>query len=368
VLHVLHAGGGGLEAAVRLLAEREGDREHRFLFVQEPWQWLLEDARGERRFVSWPWLRGLARTARALGADLVHLHHLSGDRHRLLGALARLHVPYGVTVHDFHLVCPRVHLVPPEGNYCGAPTDPEVCRQCLAAAPRLRIDPVRWRAEHHALLKGAEFVAAPSRFVAEILSRHWPDLRVIHAPHAYRPPGLTDRPPVEPDPQGRFTVGVVGALGREKGGEMLERIAALAEQRELPLRLVMLGDTHRLGGPQSLYGDRLFVHGGYRREELPSLLRRYRVMLTAFPAIGPETFSLTLSEAWACGLPGMVPDLGALAERVRETGAGWILQQWQAPEAWLDALMDRLRDPATLSRAGALARLAGERESAERSF
>jgi O-antigen biosynthesis protein len=133
-------------------------------------------------------------------------------------------------------------------------------------------------------------------------------------------------------------VGVVGALGREKGGEMLERIAALAEQRNLPLRFVMLGDTHRLGGPQSLYGDHLFVHGGYRREELPSLLRRYRVMLAAFPAIGPETFSLTLSEVWACGLPALVPDLGALAERVRDTGAGWILREWQSPEAWLESL------------------------------
>jgi O-antigen biosynthesis protein len=359
-LHLLHGGGGGLEASVRLLAERQPGRRHALLFVRGPSAWDLEAHGGGRRPVSFPQWNGLARTVRSVGADLVHVHHLGGDRHRLLRGLARLTVPYGVTIHDFHLVCPRVHLVPPGAMYCGAPTDPDVCRQCLAVAPRLRVDPVRWRREHRALMRGASFVAAPSRFVAEVLGRYWPDLKVTHAPHVYRPAGLTDHPPVEPDEQGWFTVGVVGALGREKGGEMLERIAALAEQRNLPLRFVMLGDTHRLGGPQSLYGDHLFVHGGYRRAELPSLLRQHRVMVAAFPAIGPETFSLTLSEVWACGLPALVPDLGALAERVRATGAGWILRQWQSPEAWLESLMDHLRHPASLSEASHRARVAAE--------
>jgi O-antigen biosynthesis protein len=357
-VHVLHGGGGGLETAVRLLARSEPDWQHHLLFVRGAWSWELENPRGARRAVPLPWWNGLARTVRFTGADLVHVHHLSGNHDRLLRTLERLPVPYGLTIHDFYLVCPRVHLVPPGATYCGAPTNPEVCRQCLAVAPRLRVDPVRWRARHHALLSRASFVVAPSRFVAEVLARFWPDLAVSYAPHLYRPPGLIDCAPVEPDRRGWFTVGVVGALGREKGGEMLERIAALAEQRELPLRLVMLGDTYRLGGPQSLFGDRLFVHGGYRPEDLPSLLRRYRVMLAAFPGIGPETFSLTLSEVWACGLPALVPDLGALAERVRETGAGWIVGQWESPEAWLESLMDHLQDSTSLSEVSCRACLA----------
>jgi hypothetical protein len=54
--------------------------------------------------------------------------------------------------------------------------------------------------------------------------------------------------------------------------------------------------------------------------------------LVAFPSAGPETFSFTLSETWAAGLPVIVPPFGALAERVAGTGAGWL---WTDAE-WRD--------------------------------
>ena len=356
VLHLLHGGGGGLEFAVRLLVARQPDADHGLLFVSGPRSWCLEDPLGHRWYPAAPWWKGLSRVVRAWAADCVHVHHLSGHHHGLLRALKRLRLPYVCTLHDFHTVCPRVHLVPPQGVYCGAPAEPDACRRCLALSPRVRVDPVRWRDQHRPLLDGAECVVAPSRFVGEILSRYWPDLEVTYAPHVYAPPLLTDSPPVEPDAEGRYAVGVVGALGREKGGEMLEQLADLADRRSLPLRFVMLGDTFRLGGPQWLYGGHLFVHGSYRRDALPGLLRQHRVMLAAFPAVGPETFSFTLSEVWACGLPVLVPDFGALAERVRGSGAGWTIPDWHRPEAWLDALMEYVRAPLLLSTAGARGR------------
>jgi O-antigen biosynthesis protein len=359
ILHLLHGAGGGLEVSARVLAHRYGDAfDHRFLFVHSRRDWFLEEAEGQHERVPLAWCFGLDRVARRLRADMVHVHHPTGDHAHLLRALARLPVPYGITVHDFHPICPRHHLVPPGGVYCEAPTDPGVCRRCLAGAPRLRVDPVRWRARHRALLEGARFVAVPSRYAGEVLGRHWPELRCVHVPHPYRPAGAAGEAPTQADGQGRYPVAVVGALGREKGGDLLERLAARAEARDRPLRFVMLGDTHRLGGPQNLYGGHLFVNGSYRREDLPGLLREHGAMLAAFPAIGPETFSLTLSEVWASGLPALVPDFGALAERVRDTGAGWTLADWQNPDAWLDALMERVRDPEALVRAGRAGRVA----------
>ena len=82
------------------------------------------------------------------------------------------------------------------------------------------------------------------------------------------------------------------------------------------------------------------VHGRYETAELPDLLAHYRVALVLYPSAGPETFSYTLTEAWAAGRPVLVPPFGALAERVQDSGAGWIMTdaQWRDEAQMLDRL------------------------------
>src|SRR5437588_9892539 len=74
------------------------------------------------------------------------------------------------------------------------------------------------------------------------------------------------------------------------------------------------------------------MHGPYASDALPSLLDHYCVRLVVYPSVGPETFSFTLSEAWAAGRPVVVPPIGALAERVAASGGGWVL----ADDEWRD--------------------------------
>jgi hypothetical protein len=88
------------------------------------------------------------------------------------------------------------------------------------------------------------------------------------------------------------------------------------------------------------------MHGPYDSRGLAALLEHYKVRLVAYPSAGPETFSFTLSEAWAAGLPAVVPPIGALAERVRATGGGWILDQgeWASEARMLDRIVSILDD------------------------
>ena len=85
-------------------------------------------------------------------------------------------------------------------------------------------------------------------------------------------------------------------------------------------------------GPWQSDDSVLTIHGRYDPRELPALFAHYRVSLVAYPSAGPETFSFTLSEAWAAGRPVFVPPFGALAERLAGTGAGWA---W-TDEEWRD--------------------------------
>ena len=56
-----------------------------------------------------------------------------------------------------------------------------------------------------------------------------------------------------------------------------------------------------------------------------------------------ESFSYALSEAWDAGVPALVPDAGALAERVRAHGGGWVLPPGAGAREIATALDEHLR-------------------------
>ena len=133
------------------------------------------------------------------------------------------------------------------------------------------------------------------------------------------------------------TVAVLGAIGPDKGSRRLERMVERAGSGGVRVRFVVIGYSEVENGPWQKGDATLTIHGRYEPAELPDLLAHYRVKLVAFPSAGPESFSLTLSEAWLAGLPVIVPPIGALAERVRATGAGWIWTdaEWRNEDAML---------------------------------
>jgi len=131
-------------------------------------------------------------------------------------------------------------------------------------------------------------------------------------------------------------------------------MVALARERDVAVRFVLIGYMDREHGPWQSEDARFTIHGHYRARDLPELLDHYRTELVMFPSAGPETFSFTLSEAWAAGRPVLVPPIGALAERVEGTQAGWIWtdDEWRSESAMLDAVLARLADRDALHRAG----------------
>ena len=379
VLHVIHGHGGGTEHHVRALidASRTECRHYLATAIGDAWRIDEHRADGEVRTFdlnrgmaeSWPDFVGAACSRFAI--DLIHLHNVSGCRDGIITALAALRVPYGYTVHDLNFACPTILFLGVDGSYCGQVTDTVRCQACLNAQPPFAgVDIVDWRLRHGALVANAAFLIAPSRFAASALERYYPEHRVEVIPHAT--PGVwalqTEDiagalPPMAPKcgvplpDDGATTIAVLGAVGPDKGARRLERLAALARVARLPVRFVLIGYMDVEKGPWQSDDAVLTVHGRYEPRDLPDLLAQYRVRLVAFPSAGPETFSFTLSEAWAAGLPVIVPPFGALAERVADTNAGWLWMdaEWR-DEARMLARMVELVAPAhagTLAAAGA---------------
>ena len=67
------------------------------------------------------------------------------------------------------------------------------------------------------------------------------------------------------------------------------------------------------------------------------------------PAIWPETFCYVLSEALLGGVPVVATDIGALGERVKKSGMGWLLPQESTAQDYLRVIDEIVRNPAQLA-------------------
>jgi O-antigen biosynthesis protein len=356
VLHVIHGGGGGTEAHARALIEGTRGRIRHALATVRGDCWRIEEHRtdGSTTFSEFgrreeeplgDFLRMLCAT---YGVGLVHLHNISGSRERFLDAMPKLGIPYGCTVHDLNFACPTITLHRADGFFCGAVTDVDTCRACLSGQPGLdTIDIARWRQRHASLVAGAAFVIAPTRWAADTFRRYFPTADVTVIAHGAptripRKHGATQVVMIPDDDVP--TVAVLGAIGPDKGARRIERLASLAAERDARVRFVVVGYLDRQQDAWQAEDGRLTVHGKYDPRDLPLLLDYYRVSLVLFPSAGPETFAFTLSEAWAAGRAVLVPPIGALAERVADNGAGWVMteDEWRDESLMLERILDLL--------------------------
>lgn len=374
VLHVAHARGGGTEHFLRNAIAVTGDAYRHYVLRIHADRWTLEDA-GDDRFAVYDWPRagpdagdGFLRDACAwLRIDLVHVHSLVGSGDDFLRAIELAAVAYLYSAHDMYVPCPTIYLIDSGGRYCRATTDLATCTACLAGMPALAgVDVAGWRERYARFLARAKLVIGPSPWAAATIRTYYPDATVEAVPYGSGPPLPPPAPdadasavdallaadavdptpaPVPPTSRPIFDlprdahrhVGVLGAVGPEKGSRRIDAMVERIRERDLPLRIVVIGYTDRECRFQS--DDRvLTVHGPYDRGEVASLCDAYRVDVLAFPSIWPETFCYAMSEGWAAGRPALVPAYGALGDRVSATQAGWTID----PEADVDAWLDRL--------------------------
>ena len=343
---VTHAGGGGVDRVVRdrcAAAHASGLRpivlrpsaarpgEDGACTVSDG----VEDSHPHLRFrlpAELPALLALLRRDRPAG---VELHHTLGHAQALLSLPAALRAPYDVVVHDYASFCPRIALVSTGRRYCGEP-DVVGCENCIDDLGSLLEEEIgvrALRARSAATLAGARRVVAPSEDAASRLRRHFPGVMVAVQP--WSAPAIA-----RPDPTGAGTVRricVVGAVGMEKGYDVLLACLRDARARALPIEFVLAGyssDDERL-----LAAGPLRITGAFRPGEARQLIAGVGAQLAFLPSVWPETWCFALDDCWEAGLQVAAFDLGAPAERIRAAGHGWLLPVNLPPARVNDALL-----------------------------
>jgi GT2 family glycosyltransferase/glycosyltransferase involved in cell wall biosynthesis len=269
-------------------------------------------------------LSDLAALLRRDRPDHVELHHQLGHHHDLLSLPALLGVPMDVFVHDYAAICPRVTLVTTSNRYCGEP-EARQCEACIAdLGSRLRedISVTALRRRTTADLAAARKVVFPSADAETRLRRYVPGLRHEITPWEAETPHLTTNRG-KPAAGRRRRVAIIGAIGTEKGYDVILDCARDAARRDLPLEFVVIGYTH--DDLRLMDTGRARITYRFAPEKAVAEIRAQNADIAFIPSIWPETWCFALSDAWAAGLKTAVFDIGTQAERVRATHNGWVL-------------------------------------------
>ena len=283
--------------------------------------------------------------------NVVLVTHLLGHSPGYVGIASRVGVPTVVELHDFFGLCPLAHLMKTTGERCAGPRQGEECASvCFAGQEGAVLRwTARWRAYRDAFRSAAALVA-PSRHVADAFETYARDGGAVHVvPNPVRIPVASVAGERR---SGVLRLALVGAVVRHKGVELL--LDALRATRCGPVELDLIGPVdagyagvirERASRVASL---RLRLSGAFDNHLLPALLRNIDAVV--IPSTVAESFSIVAREAFACGLPVVAADAGALSEAVRDGHNGLLFRVGSAPSlavclqrlAHEEGLVDRL--------------------------
>jgi glycosyltransferase involved in cell wall biosynthesis len=263
--------------------------------------------------------------------DVVHVHHWIRLSRHLIEACHERGVPAVCTLHDFWTTCPKAFRIR-QGAYCTLPVGSASCHDCAPRAAAAN-DPENaealelFREDFRNELVLARRVLFPSGAHKDAVLRHRPEIAGKSRVVPFAPPGRLIAAPEarRPAADGRLRVRHWGHVSKLKGVDLLLQAAAgLPAALKAKLDLKILGTIVFPDERDEL--RRLAAEAGAVLTETPyqpSDLEREPADLAVFPSRAAETWSFVLDEAFQLGVPAIVSDRGAPAERIGGGGAAF---------------------------------------------
>ncbi|MFK5947337.1 MAG: glycosyltransferase [Methylococcales bacterium] len=341
VLHVTHSWGGGIPVYISDLQHILRDQYALFTLKCSHGTVILEKPKCDEDVLCFtlPSPLGLLETRnegyaeiielvlQAYEIELIHVNITLSHSLDVFYAARKLNIPVVYTVHDYFYICPTFHLVDHNGQLCHQCSYGDEDEECLRGHPYInnkKFDKNKlyeWRSEFFKVKDVIAQYVFPSHSCEKIFSSFY-DIpseicRVI--PH-----GVSLREDViEKKSQNKeLRVGILGTMLKHKGESLYNEI--LKNINSERFKFYHFGDGE-------LDSDKLISIGAYTRTSINDLLTGNKIDVILLLSTWPETFSYTLSETFFSGIPPIVTNLGALAERVKVNKAGWIVD-YESPE------------------------------------
>lgn len=277
--------------------------------------------------------RQVLAALRSFQPDLVHVHNffplLSPS---IYDACQESNIPVVQTLHNYRLICPKAMLFR-SGQICeacvGQPVAIEGIRSGCYRGSKSQTAVVAAMLTYHQWRKTwsqrvTTYIALTEFQKQKLIEGGIPGDKIQVKGN------FVELPDLKPIDREHFIL-FVGRLAEEKG--VTDLIAAYQQENPLepglshplpplkiigdgPLKAELLTQVKQAG-----LGDRITFLGLQNKVQVLNWMQRAQILV--FPSIWYEGFPLTLAEAFACGLPAIVPNLGSMAEIVEPNQTGF---------------------------------------------
>jgi glycosyltransferase involved in cell wall biosynthesis len=277
--------------------------------------------------------KSFTKVLQELDIELVHFHHLAGQPPSLVRVAKEASAKTVFTFHDYYSICHISNLVNFEGEYCHPDSIPvSSCDTCLNKKYAILPGSQQIRRSYwNALFTYLDGLIFNTQGSFDLVSKIYPEV-ASHINVMVLPVAIEEviRPALPPKTGDELRVAILGNLNHHKGADVIiEAIEQLAEKNV---------SFHFFGDMDPIYDEKLtlsknsqiFRYGKYPQGKLPKEL--FLCDISLHVSICPETYGLTLSEAWGVGLVPIASNIGAFSERIVNGENGILVNVGSSPE------------------------------------
>ena len=227
-------------------------------------------------------------------------------------------------LHDYYLICDRYNLIGFERRFCDVVrTGPASCDLCLGATDhRLPGSKARRDAVMAQTVSAIDAFIGSTPAVTGYVGAFYPEiaperLHVVELPVLSGDTRPSQAHPTPPHGGPRpLNVALPGNFTREKGADYVIEIMRLCEGLDIRFHIFGRVEPYLAKRLKLMDLSRISILDGYDQRDIGALLAPCDVSLHL--SIWPETYMLSLTEAWQAALVPIVTTLGAPGERVTD--------------------------------------------------
>lgn len=269
--------------------------------------------------------------------DTLHIHHMINHYFDIVDVAKEKGVYSMITLHDFYSICPTINLLYKDEKYCPRLKNKD-CKECLKNKTNLRDDIIpTWQENWNKFLLKFDKVIVPSDNTKKEINNIYKKVKIDSIEHGINIEKSDYIPNLE---QKEINIAFVGVLSVHKGAKVLEALIKNTKNSNIKYHLFGDSDFSVLKKNKKNY----IYHGRYKREELPKLMKDNKINLICSFSIWAETYSYTLTEELASGVPVLSFDVGAVADRILANKVGYVIKLDSSTDEIINSINNIIQD------------------------